>query len=167
MLSYCISIRFCNLCQHSSWKREWSIIILVGIFIAPWIINIWQQQHAVQSESHQSILQFTFPMFVILLYMDIISISLANESWFNFVFGILEQSIDLAERHRLVWCVWSYILCSLRILASCSGYCQALRTELASVLDKQLLQDACSLFLQPEWSFFNNIRIKILTNAYS
>ena len=122
MLSYCTSIRFCNLCQHSSWSIEWSIIILVGIFIAPWIINIWQQQHAVQSESHQSILQFTFPMFVILLYMDIISISLANESWFNFVFGILEQSIDLAERHRLVWCVWSYILCSLERWASGSGF---------------------------------------------
>ena len=112
MLSYCISIRFCNLCQHSSWKREWSIIILVGIFIAPWIINIWQQQRAVQSDSHQLILQFTFPVFVILLDMDIILITLANESWFNFVFGILEQSIDLSERHSQVWCVWSYIYIS-------------------------------------------------------
>ena len=47
------------------------------------------------------------------LHMDISSISLANESWFNFVFRILEQNMDLLEKPRHVWCVWSYILCSL------------------------------------------------------
>ncbi|KAG2612119.1 uncharacterized protein LOC120703661 [Panicum virgatum] len=40
---------------------------------------------------------------------------------------------------------------------------QALR-KLASVLDKQLLQDACSLYLQPERVSFSNIQIKILIN---
>lgn len=38
-LSYCTSIRFCNLCKHSSWNREWSIVIPVGIFIVLWNIN--------------------------------------------------------------------------------------------------------------------------------
>ena len=155
MLSYCTSIRFCNLCQHSSWKREWSIIILVGIFIAPWIRNIWQQQRAVQSDSHQLILQFTFPVFVILLDMDIILITLANESWFNFVFGILEQSIDLSERHSQVWCVWSYIYPMFVAEMSTRQWVLSSITNWTCLCSGQAATARCLLPLPATWmSFF-------------
>ena len=76
-------------------------------------------------------------------------------AWFNFVFGILEQSIDLSERHSQVWCVWSYIYPMFVAEMSTRQWVLSSITNWTCLCSRQGATARCLLPLPATWmSFF-------------